>query len=246
VRRYVDSVKACYDLSVGYQTPFISGKDSMFNDFKGYNEKRETVAISIPPTLVVSAISVIPDINKTVSPEFKFVGDVIYILGDTNNELGASEYFKQLSKGDIRRIGKNVPKVNIQRNLKLYQIVELVIEKGLLASSISVHSGGLALALGKACLGGAVGVNLNIKSLKSEALMDYQALFSESQGRIVVSVSQKNIKVFEQFMKGISVSKIGRITKNKKLIITGLNNKKIIDIKISEIAKSYNKFSSNI
>ena len=77
------ALKACYDYAVGYGTPFISGKDSMFNDFKGYDEKGNPVAISIPPTLFISAIGVMPDINKTVSPEFKDAGDIIYLFGET-------------------------------------------------------------------------------------------------------------------------------------------------------------------
>ena len=77
--------------------PFISGKDSMFNDFKGYDEKGSPVEISIPPTLLISAVSVMPDLNKAKSPpEFKNTGDVIYLLGETKDELG-------------------VPKVNLEK-----------------------------------------------------------------------------------------------------------------------------------
>ena len=91
-------MRACYDTAVAYGTPYISGKDSMFNDFKGYDEKGNSVAISIPPTLLISSISVMKDFKKSVSPEFKVAGDAIYVLGGTHDELGASEYFKMIGK----------------------------------------------------------------------------------------------------------------------------------------------------
>src|SRR3989344_5547184 len=92
----LEAVKACYDYAVGYGTPFISGKDSMFNDFKGYDEKSKPIVISIPPTLLISAIGVMENYVKTVSPEFKKSGDVIYLLGETKDELGGGEYYRML------------------------------------------------------------------------------------------------------------------------------------------------------
>src|SRR3989344_6957604 len=81
----VEALKACYKYAVGYGTPFISGKDIMFNDFKGYDEKGNPVAISIHPTLLISAIGVVSDFYKVVSPEFKNAGDIIYLLGETHD-----------------------------------------------------------------------------------------------------------------------------------------------------------------
>src|SRR3989344_8756069 len=133
----VDSVRACYDYAVGYSTPFISGKDSMFNDFQGYDEKGKPIKISIPPTLLISTIGIIPDIYKTVSPEFKNSGDIIYLLGETHEELGASVYYKFLAaKEKSSRIGSTVPKVDLKKNLKTYLALEHAIEQELLASSL--------------------------------------------------------------------------------------------------------------
>ena len=153
----VEAVKACYDYAVGYGTPFISGKDSMFNDFKGYDEKGNSIKISIPPTLLISAISVMKDLNKTISPEFKNVGDVIYLLGETNDELGGGGYLKMLGY-----VGDNVPKVDIKKNIKTYLALEKAIQKELIASSLSVTSGGLGIALAKACVGGNIGCNVSL------------------------------------------------------------------------------------
>ncbi len=240
----VDSVKACYDYSVGYGTPFISGKDSMFNDFKGYDEKGNPVAISIPPTLLISAISVMPDLNKTVSPEFKNAGDIIYLLGETNDELGGGEYFKMLAK-KTNCAGNNVPKVDWKKNLKTYLALEQVIQKELLISSLSVTGGGLGIALAKACVGGMLGCNVSLSDIcGSKASADVK-LFSESQGRILVSVSPKNVTRFEKIIKSIPYARLGKTEKNGKIIITYDKNK-IVETNVKKLYKIYHSFSNKM
>jgi len=86
------AAEACYDFATAFKTPFISGKDSMFNDFKGYDENGEKVMISAPPSLLISAIGIIENIENAVSLDVKMPGDLIYVLGETLDELGRSEY----------------------------------------------------------------------------------------------------------------------------------------------------------
>ncbi len=220
----VEAIKACYDYAVGYGTPFISGKDSMFNDFKGYDENGAPVAISIPPTLLISAISVMPDIYKTVSPEFKNNGDIIYLLGETLDEL--------------------VPTVNLEKNLKTYIALEKAIEKELLVSSLSVASGGLGIALGKACVGGMLGCKVSISQIAPEALSVNAKLFSESQGRILVSVSPKNANEFEKIMQKIPYAYLGKTTKDGKVTIID-GKSKIVETNVKKLHNAYHKFSNS-
>ena len=245
----IEALKACYDYSVLYGTPFISGKDSMFNDFKGYDEKGNSVAISIPPTLLISAIGVMPDVYKTVSPSFKKSGDSIYILGETFEELGGSEYYKMLSKnenGNADAIGNDVPKVNALKNIQIYKAIEKAIAKELLSSSISVTSGGLVIALGKASVGGNLGCNISLKNLIGSYSSVDSALFSESQGRIIVSVSKENVKEFEKLMKGVACVKLGNVKADGKLIITDKKNIKVIDTNIKKLFNLYHDFSNKM
>ncbi len=241
----VDAVKACYDYAVGYGTPFISGKDSMFNDFKGYDENGNSVAISIPPTLLISAVSVMPNLYKTVSPEFKNNGDVIYLLGETNDELGGSEYYKFLARQQGNKAtGNNVPKVNLEKNLKTYRALEKAIQKELVVSSISVISGGLGITLAKACVGGMLGCKVSLKNLPGDATSIDAKLFSESQGRILVSISPKNINQFEKICIGVSYVKLGKTERNGKIIITDDKNK-IVETNVKKLYRIYHKFSSS-
>lgn len=243
----VRSVKACYEYSVGYETPLISGKDSMFNDFRGYDEKGNPVAISIPPTILISAIGVIPDIYKVVSPEFKNEGDSIYLLGETFDELGASEYYKLLAeKNKNNAIGNSVPKVDLKKNLKTYLAVEEAIRKELITSSISLSSGGLAVALAKASIGGMLGCKIFLSDIPGKISSVDSALFSESQGRILVSVSPKNISKFEKTMGRIKYKKIGQVSKDGKFVIADLNNKKAVETNVKKLHTLYHSFSEKM
>ncbi len=241
----VASVRACYDGAVFYGTPFISGKDSMFNDFKGYDEKGNPVAISIPPTLLISAIGVVPDIKKVVSPDFKIAGDTIYLIGETNDELGASEYNKMLAKGS-GAIGNNVPVVNLEKNKKTYLALENAIKKELIASSTALTSGGLAVALSKSAVAGGLGFSVSLKNIVGNAENVDAQLFSESQGRILVTVSKKNISAFEKAMKGVALSRLGTVSKTNICIISDKQGKKAVDTTVQKLSNSYHSFSKKM
>jgi len=228
------AIQSCYDYAVAYGTPFISGKDSMFNDFKGYDENGKPIKISIPPTLLISSIGVIDNISKVVSLDLKQPGDLIYILGETKEELGASEYFAMMGE-----IGNSVPKVDTKNNLKLYQQFYKAIKNNLIASSISVGRGGLGIALAKISIGGKLGVGIQLNKVSGHVLRDDYILYSESQGRILVSINPKNKIKFENNFRDISLTLIGKVTNDQIFTVDGLKNKKIITLKVDDLEKSY-------
>lgn len=183
--------EAIYDVAIAYGTPYISGKDSMFNDFKGYDGNDNPVKISIPPTLLISGIGVIPDIANAVSIDPKQPGDLVYLLGDTRDELGGSEYYAMRGK-----LGNNVPKTDTGKNLTLYKKLS-----GFpFASAMSVTLGGLAAALAKSCLAGQMGMNI---TLPDDLRMD-KMLFSESTGRILVTIAPGDKAAFEKHFAGFA------------------------------------------
>ena len=234
------AAKACYDLSTVFETPFISGKDSMFNDFKGYDRSGKSIKISIPPTLLISSLGVVDDITKVVSLDVKFPGDLVYILGDTYMELGGSEYFSLISeKQRNNSIGNNVPKVNPRKNKKLYTDFYKSIKKQLISSSISINRGGLGIALAKMAIGGELGLDIRLNNLPGLVRRNDFALFSESQGRIVVTVLPKNKNIFEKLMRGNSFALIGKVIKEPKMIIRGLKGGEIINTGLKKIQDAY-------
>ena len=217
--------KACFDFAVSFGTPFISGKDSMFNDFKGFDEKRNSIKISIPPTLLISSLGVIDDISKVISPDAKFPGDLIYVLGKTNEELGGSEYFQMADTLNKKNcIGNIVPKVNALKNKKLYKAFHKCLTNGLIASAISVGRGGLGVALAKISMGGILGINVSLKKIAGEINRNDYVLFSESQGRIIVTINPANKKIFEKTMKGNAFFLIGEVTNNNEFIVSDIED----------------------
>ena len=232
-----ETARACYDFAISFQTPFISGKDSMFNDFKGYDEKGKEVKISVPPTLLISSIGVIDNSIKAISIDIKFPEDLIYVLGETKEELGGSEYFEYLK---IK--GGKTPETNALRNKALYRDFYKASQKGLIASAISVTRGGIGVALAKMAIAGSLGIEVELKKMKGEITRDDFALFSESQGRIIVSIAKENKKEFEELMKKHVVAKVGKVVSDNRIKILGLNGKEIINVSLE---KALNAYKSN-
>jgi phosphoribosylformylglycinamidine synthase len=231
------AVQACFDFAVAFETPFISGKDSMFNDFKGFDENNNPVKISVPPTLLISSIGTMDSAAKAVSMDLKSSGDLIYVLGETKNELGASEFFA--SKGFI---GNNVPKVDAEKAIVLYQALSRAIEAGLVASAQPVSFGGLGIAIAKTCLAGDLGAKIDLKKVPRSADLQRNdfLLFSESQSRFVVSIAKKDKQSFEKIMQGNSFAQIGTVGA-KAILIKGLNGKTIAKIKLQDANEAYRK-----
>ncbi|MGH1377347.1 MAG: phosphoribosylformylglycinamidine synthase subunit PurL [Alphaproteobacteria bacterium] len=206
------AVETIYDIAVKYQTPFISGKDSMFNDFKGYNENGEAIKVSAPPTLLVSSIGVMPDSKHSISLAPKAAGDSVYILGETKDELGASEYYDELGY-----LGSNVPETDSHQNLRLYKLYARASRDRLISSALAVGYGGLGTTLAKKAIAGQFGLDIDLSGFE---LRRDKMLFSESTGRIVVTVSPKNKKAFEKNFKGFEhCHYIGSVSYSENLFI---------------------------
>lgn len=208
------SAEAVYDTAVAYGTPYISGKDSMFNDFRGFTEAGQPIHVAAPPTLLISAIGVIDDVSRAQTIDFKMPGDVVYLLGETHDELGGSEYFSMHGG-----IGKNVPTVDTKKNTKTYDALARAIKSGLVASATPVGRGGFAAALGRAAIAAQIGAEVDLRKIAGSAKKAESVLFSESQGRVLVSVRPDAVKVFEKACKAIALSRIGTVTEKTELNI---------------------------
>ena len=233
------AAQACYEYAVAFNTPFISGKDSMFNDFKGYNSKGENVNISAPPSLLISTIGIIENIENAVTLDAKNPGDSIYILGTTHDELGSSEYQKYSQLGN-----NNVPKVYAEEAKKLYISYNKAINNNLIASAIAINLGGLIIGLIKSLIAGQLGADINLSliptlNIENNNLKERVILFSESQSRILVTVAEHNKQKFETLFKDISHGNIGKVNSTNTLTIEN-----ICSINLNELEHSYKKFSN--
>ncbi len=236
-----EAARACFDYATLYGTPFISGKDSMFNDFKGYDEKGNFVKISALPTLLISTIGVMEDAEKAISIDPKFPGDYVYLLGETHEELGGSEYFRMIAEHQkAGKIGGAVPEVNGKRNRLLYQAFSKAVQAELVASAISVGRGGLAVALSKMAMAGKLGIDADLGKVPGSAKAPHAVLFSESQGRILATVRPDAAAKLEKLFKGLPLRRIGVVTKGKTLSVRS-GKKKLASLSLAKALDAYRK-----
>ena len=238
------TAKACYDMAIAHGAPFISGKDSMFNDFKGFDGQDQAVNISVPPTLLISSVGHIHDVRRCVTLDFKAAGDRVYVLGETADELGGSEYFRLLGEReqDAPYVGNRAPVVDPAKTRPLYLAVADAIQKGLLASAASVHLGGLGVALAKCAMAGELGLSADLALIpKSEEMTPARLLFSESQGRLLVSVSPENTQEFEALLNGLPFACIGEVASGPSLLLRAGEASPLVSLTIERMKTAYKK-----
>ena len=229
----VRAAQACYDMSIVYETPFISGKDSLYNEFEFEGE-----TISIPHTLLISAVSVMEDVGRAVSMDLKEAGDLVYIVGTTQNELGGSEYFR--SRG---LIGNCVPKVNPRLAKGLMNSLSVATEKGLVRACHDCSEGGIGVAIAEMAFAGGLGVTIHLKAvpLGEPVERDDFILFSESNSRFLVEVAPESKNEFEEIMSGTSLAAIGQVTDAEVVEIYGVHGKKIVASSLMELKEAWQR-----
>ena len=223
--KLVQICDALYDIATYFDIPLTSGKDSMKNDFKADGQK-----ISVPPTILYSMTAKIDDVRKTVTSEFKAAGDLVYQLGETYNELGASEFYAQYGQ-----LGANVPKVRKEAAKELYLKVMEANRQDLIESSHDLSDGGLAVSLAESAFGGALGAEINLGSLPQD-LSNEALLFAESHSRFVVTVRPENKEAFETIM-GNRAFFLGKTGGNQLNI--SRNGQQLIQNKVDALLKAW-------
>ncbi|HDQ02988.1 MAG TPA: phosphoribosylformylglycinamidine synthase [Deltaproteobacteria bacterium] len=218
------------NITTAYGVPCISGKDSMKNDYSiGKTE------ISVPPTLLYSVIGKIADVQKAVTMDAKRPQDLVYILGETRDELGGSEWFAQNGA-----VGNKVPQVDAKAAMKLYRALHKAISAGLVASCHDCSDGGLGVALAETAFAGGLGLNVDLKDVPyCGKKRDDFILFSETASRFVVTIHPKHQARFEKLMTGNVAREIGFVTSNDLLHISGLSGKTVIREKIGKLKKAW-------
>ena len=229
----VRACEACYDMSVAYGTPFISGKDSLNNEFESHGH-----TIAIPDTLLISAMGVMKDTSKAVSMDFKKAGNLIYIVGTTYNELGGSEYYKSLGY-----LGNDAPKVNPKQAKKLMDNLSKATGKRLVKACHDLSEGGLGVAVAEMAFAGNLGATIILKEvpLGDDITRNDYILFSESNSRFLVEVASEDIDDFEKTMGDVPFAYIGEVTSLDSLQVFGLNNDIILRVDIDKLKEAWQK-----
>ncbi len=206
---------ACHDMAVAFQTPFISGKDSLNNEFSYTTENGERRTISIPATLLISALGQVDDISHCISMDLKQPGNLIYLVGRTRDEMGGSHW--TLVSG---LKGGQVPVVEPALHRRRYEKLHAAISAGLVRACHDLSEGGLAVAAAEMAFAGSLGVTLDIQPVgRDDELIPGVALFSESNGRFLCEVKSDSQLQFESQL-GDECQLLGTVNDTDKLLFT--------------------------
>ena len=230
----VRAAQACYDGAMAYEAPFVSGKDSLNNEFKCDDGS----VIAIPSTLLISGMSIVDDVNKCVSMDAKAAGNLLFVVGETKNELGGSHYYHVNGQ-----LGANVPKVDLEIAPVIAKKVAEAISSGLVASCHDCSEGGLAVGLAEMAFAGGLGIEADLRGLaKSDDCTSVAAqLFSESASRYIIEVEAENYDAFAKLMLNLPFGQIGKVTEDKKLIIKSDDGSCVINEDVCVLKESWQK-----
>jgi phosphoribosylformylglycinamidine synthase len=181
------------------------------------------VRISVPPTLLFSALGKIDDARRAVTLDAKEPGDFVYVLGRTGPELGASEYFRWLARERTTpgAVGSGAPGLDPASALALYRAVERAIREGRLRSCHATTLGGLGVALAWTAFGGDLGIEADLGAAPgAEALRPDEALFAESNARFVATAAPGDAARLEVLLRGLPFARVGTVTAERRLALS--------------------------
>jgi phosphoribosylformylglycinamidine synthase len=228
----VRAAEACRDVAQAYGMPFISGKDSLNNEFHagGWN-------IAIPPTLLISALGRVPDVRRCVTMDLKEPGNLLFLVGETRDEMGGSHYHL------VNQIeGGQVPRVDLDQAPQVFRGLFDAIQKGLVRACHDLSEGGLAVAVAEMAFAGGVGADLTGVRETSVVAADEVLLFAESTTRFVAEVAPANAEAFRAcFASGVPVIQIGETVKQPRLRITGVGGEWVVWASLADLKEHWQK-----
>ncbi len=233
----VRACRALKDVCLAYEIPLLSGKDSMYVDGNLPGRYGITHKVSAFETMQFSAISRVPDIGTCMSLEAKQAGDLVYLVGLTRNELGASEYYEHLGY-----TGLNVPRVHPENFLPVYRALQAAIARSLTASVHGLYRGGLAVHAALVAMGGGLGLSLDLANvLCADGFSDDRILFSESAGRFLVTVDPDRQDAFESLFEDLPLARIGTVTATPDLSVNGRDGGQLMKLEIDRLKAAWEK-----
>ena len=233
----VMAAKGCHDAAIGYGSPFISGKDSLYNEYE-----HEGTKLAIPPTLLISAIGRVPDVRRCVTMDFKGPDGTLFLLGATHLDFGGSLWAERRGAR-----GGRVPKPDPSVARLLFRAVHAAIGRGLVLACHDLSEGGLAVALAEMALAGGLGADVFLWPDAIAGDQDSYArhLFAESPSRFVVEVRREDSEIFPELLRSLAatayVRYIGHVTPEPRLVIADIGDYRFIDLGLGDLKAAWQR-----
>ena len=240
----VRAVKGCYDAATGFGVPFISGKDSLNNEYRTAGER-----LPVIPTLLISALGVIDDAARSIDMAFKTPGNLLYQVGVTRNELAGSHYAEVVDQDSFAQLFPRsaVPQVDIPTASATMKALGEAIRAGMVHSCHDLSEGGLAVAAAEMALASLQGVTIDLARLFVSDMQDVESatlnvvrLFSESPSRFLVEIAPEQLGAFEKYMRGagVTITYIGAITNAARFIVQD-GEEELINLHVNELQEAW-------
>jgi phosphoribosylformylglycinamidine synthase len=237
----VRAAQGCYDVAMAYATPFISGKDSLYNEYT-----HEGRSLAIPPTLLISAMGQVPDVRRCVTMDLKEPGNLLFVAGRTRLELGGSHW--ALLRG---RDGGQVPRVDPALGRRLFRAVHAAISRGLVRACHDPSEGGLAVALAEMALAGGLGATVTLADVPRDSAAEHDAalLFSESPTRFLLEARPAHADELSQLFAGLPFGYLGMVaapgndasSSSTRLTVRGIRESIVIDRPVAELKAAWQR-----
>ena len=227
----VRAAQGCHDAALAYGAPFISGKDSLNNEFVDAQGAKRT----IPPTLLISSIAIVPDVRKTATMDLKAAGDALYLVGETRAELGGSLYHR------LHNGLSGTPPAPVANALETFRALHRAIAAGKVRAVHDLSEGGLAVAASEMCIAGRMGMKLSLAGMvrADDVQDDATALFAESSARFLVEVAPEAASEFEFLLKGCPWAEIGTVSEQLTLEIKGIWNESVLEVPVLDLVQAW-------
>ncbi len=232
----VRAALACHDVALAWQTPFISGKDSLNNEFTWLDEHGVKQSIAIPPSLLISAMGQVADVANCVTMDLKQPGNLLYLVGTTYNELGGSHLFQVLEK-----TGGHVPQVRLTLAKQIFTAMHAAISQRLIRSCHDLSEGGLAVALGEMSFAGQWGVDVDLSTTaQRDHLAATELLFAESNSRFIIEVTPQSQVAVENIFAELPLVKLGQVAEHE-LVKIGMGDKPLVNLSWTELFEAWHR-----
>ena len=227
----VRCARGCHDAAVAYDAPFISGKDSLNNEYTGADGEKH----AIPGTLLVSALSIAPELDSTCTMDFKRADSAIVVVGVTRDELGGSALYELHDA-----LGANVPQPPVD-GLKTARAIHAAMGTGAIRAAHDCSEGGLLVAVAEMCLAGRIGANLELHAVRwaGEGRRPVSLAFSETQARYVLEVDPLKLDAMRTALESIPHAVVGQVKSGQGLQVTAGAGNLLADVAIDDLVQAF-------
>ena len=239
----VEACRACHDMAVAFAAPFVSGKDSLNNVFSYTDATGTHHELSIPPTLLATAMGQVDDVRRAMTPDLKTPGNRLAIVGVSRDDLAGSQLELLCGLG-----GGAVPQVDPDACRTTWSAVAAAIRSRCVTSCHDVSDGGVAAAVAEMAIGGNCGARLDLAMLPAEvtatgAARDMALAFTETPGRFICEVPATTVERFEAVVDGLPWAWVGEVLAEPVLTITGTTGGSV-RMPVDDLSHAWRRMSS--